>query len=654
MAATMEKVGDILEIELTGRWSDIADAKDKVKDIPGRQWHPELGEKGKWTCPADPQTADRLLRTVHPAVNDDLMLWLRESMMSHEESLTTPLPLDAQLLVPWGHQRMPWQPAVVNDENFNGALDYQRAAIDLMARNGRALLCDDMGLGKTFEAITAVEEWILRNKLPDGVTVPTGPRLAVAPASVLGGWHRELTRWLEDPPIQMIDAKTPDKRHAQLQTAIKDEAWTIVNWEQLRIKTIQAKTRNGGVRKAKVMKEPLFQYPQAAAWDLSLDDWDLAAYAKAEREFGKGDPYWLAVIADEIHRAKNKDSQQTKGLHRVSGKTMFGLTGTPIMNSPDELWALLRWLWPAEYHERGAAYAEGAVSYWDFYYMHVEFWEDHFKRKIVTGVKNPDALRYALKDKLIRRTQSILGLKGRKRFYYDVPMPPKQKDIYDEAERSMWLAISEEAVAGNADAIKLARLAAEGGTYQELLKIPNGAARFVQLQKILENAALVGGPDASGNMDDFEQKYVDSRPEPWVVFCLFKHSCDLLAERMRKKHGARVGIYTGDVDGESRTELEDAFQRGELDILIGTVAAMREGITLTRGHLQHWMSRAVVPAWNEQGESRCDRLGQQQRVLVYIPQAPDTVSTDTVHVINTLKEGIVRTVIPQDKIENNT
>ena len=655
MAATIEKNGDVLEIEFTGRWSQIADAKEKVKDIAGRQWHPELGEKGRWTVPADPVVADRLLRTIQPTVSEELMQWIRESMVSHEESLTTPLPDDAKLLVPWGHTRMPWQPAVVNDENFNGALPYQRAAIDRMAANGRALLCDDMGLGKTFEAITAVEEWTLRNMLPDLVTVPTGPRLVIAPGAVLGGWDRELTRWLDEPNIQIVDSKTPDKRHTQIQQAIKDEAWTIINWEQLRIKRITAKTKNGGKRNAKVMKEPLFQYPQAHEWDVPLADWDLPAYAKAERMYGKADPYWLSVIADEIHRAKNKDSQQTQGLHRTRGQVMYGLTGTPIMNSPDELWALLRWLWPHQYHERGAAYSEGAVAFWDFYNMHVEFWEDHFKRKVVTGVKNPDALRYALKDKLIRRTQAILGLKGRYRMFYEVPMTTKQKAIYDEAERSMWIAIQEDVVAGNQDAIKLARLAAEGGSFAELMKIPNGAARFVRLQQILENAKLVGGPDESANMDDFEQKFADSRPHQWVVFCLFKSSCDILAERLRKKHGddVKVGVYYGDVDNADRTKLEDAFQRGELDVLVGTIAAMREGITLTRGHLQHWLSRAVVPAWNEQGESRNDRLGQQERVLVYVPQAPDTVSTDTVHVINRLKEGIVRTVIPQDKIEES-
>lgn len=990
MGAVVTKNDDLLEIKIEGRWSEIAETKEKVKSIPGRRWN---GDKKVWTVPADPVVADRLLKMIRPEADEAVMEWLRASMTNHEESLTTPLPGDAKLLIPWADRRCPWQPEIVNDERFEGALPWQRAAIDAMASWKRALLCDDMGLGKaesifslvltptgwttmgelkvgdfvvgsdghptmveavypqgvkplyrvtmkdgasvlaaddhlwsvrtpndrfrntqkwrtkttlellqthdaagnrrwevplvspvrfveqtdplpiapyflgvllgdgclrksvtltchfkdktivdrcqvltddtlrpradrltygvcggntksalvdlglmerkssnkfipevylrasvddrlallqglmdtdgynhplgragspgcsaeiavscerladgiqelvrslggtarrrikktthldshritvklppefnpfqhprkaerygartkypliqpiqsveyecdgeavcirvaaedhlyvtedyivthnTFEAMSAVEEWRLRNKLADNVTIPTGPKLVIAPASVLGGWNRELKRWLPDGDVRMIDASDPRKRHDQLAAAINDDAWAVANWEQLRVKRIEAKkARGSGKIKMSVMKEPLFQYPQAAQWDTAHEDWDIPLWRKAEREFGGTPEPWLAVIADEIHRAKNKDAAQTKGLHRVYGQVMYGLTGTPIMNSPDELWSLLAWLWPDEYHERGAAYAPGAVPYWTFYETHVDYWEDHHKRKVITGVKNPDALRYALKGKLIRRTAKILGLKGRKRFYYDVPMTKKQQKLYDEAEKAMWLAVEQDVAAGNKEAIAFARLAAEGGTTVELMRIPNGAARFVRLQQIIENAALLGGPDESANMDDFEAKFEESGQAQWVVFCNYKESCDILASRLRNKYGddIRVEIYNGDVRPQDRTEIEDAYQRGEVHVIIGTIAAMYQGITLTNGHLQHWLSRAVVPAWNEQGEARQDRLGQQELVRVYIPQAPDTVATDKVHVINRLKEGIVKAIIPQDEIQ---
>lgn len=618
MPPVLTKNGDQLELALSGcRGSEFSDAKDKIKEVPGRRWDPK---SKNWIVPADPQIADRILKTIRPEADEELLNWVRSSMSQQEESLTSPLPNDAKLQVPWGHRRCHWQPEYINDEEFTGALPYQRAAIDAMAREGRYLLCDDMGLGKTFEAITAVEEWVIRNVNPDG-TLPEGPKLIVCPASVKGTWARELNRFLEDPTVVILEG-TPAKRTEMLTKAIEDDAWVIVNWEQIRLTKQKIRTKNGGTKTVKVLKEPLF-----------------------------GTTEWLAVIADEIHRAKNRASQQTQGLWRIQGKVMFGLTGTPVMNSPDELWSLLAWLWPDEYHERGAAHSPGAQAYWAFYTDHVEFWEDHFGRKVVTGVRNPDALRFSLKKKLIRRTAELLNLKGKRRIYYDVPLNPGQQKLYDEATRAMWLLVQQEIAEGNKAALDFAKAAAEGGTVTDLLRIPNGAARLVRLQQIIENAALLGGSDDSANMDDFEQKFVDSRPNKWIVFCNYKDSCTLLADRLRSKHGAEVAIYNGDVTPADRTEIENRFQRGEIDVVVGTVEAMYQGITLTNGHLQHWLSRSFVPARNEQGEARQHRLGQQELVRVYIPQAVDTVATEKVAVANELKESIVKTIIPQDDIQ---
>jgi SNF2 family DNA or RNA helicase len=595
---------------------EFQDAKDKVSDIPGRRfdWDTKL-----WIVPATVQNAERVLKTLRPECDPEIIQWIKEAKGGAEESLTTELPDDAaDLLVPWATKRMPWQPEYVNDEKYDGLLDYQRAAVSAMAASTRAILADDMGLGKTFEAISAVEEFALRNGQIDG------PKLVVAPNSVLGGWAREISRWLEDAPHQIVDAKSPAARSKQLEAAIEESAWTIVNWEQLRVKKEKVLLKNGGRKTVTMLKEPLFE-----------------------------DTEWLATIADEVHRAKNRKSQQTQGLWRVKGQMMLGLTGTPLMNSPDELWSILRWLWPDEYGNstpRSAKNPAGhpRVAYWAFYEDYVDYWEDQYKRKVVTGVKNPDALRFVLRGKLIRRTAAILGLKGRKRIRYEVDLNPKQRKLYDEAEKVMWLEVKKDAAAGDTTALQIEQAVDPVGM---LYNIPNGAARMIRCQQILENPAILGGEDDSALMDDFEQKFIDSRPTQWVVACKFKESCNILAARLRSKYNADVGVYTGDTPPEDRTKMEDAFQRGELDVIVGTLDATKEGITLTSGHSMYQLTRAWVPATNEQWESRCDRLGQQELVRIYIPLPRNTVSTNNVEPTNTLKEGIVKTVIPKDEIK---
>jgi SNF2 family DNA or RNA helicase len=658
--AILTKVADTLELDLSKcRGMEFQDALAKARDIPGRRFD---YDRKLWLFPGDdPLVAERVITTIQPQTDDALKEWVIESKMQAEADLTTAMPDDADVQVPWGRTRMPWQPEAVNDERFDGLKDYQRTAVDLLARVRRAILADDMGLGKTLEAISTVEEYVLRNPRDDG-TAPEGPRLIAAPSSVKGAWVRELTRWLRDAPIQLVDAKLADKRHKQVVAGIKDNAWVIVNWEQLRVQAeiIKIKRRSGAISKRKVihMKEPLFQVPWLAESDPSLDDLDFRTVENTIRR-GEGG-HWLAVLADEAHRAKNRKAAQSMGLHRTQGEIMLALTGTPIMNSPDELWSLLHWLYPSEFGD--STMTEKRIPYGTFYDTYVDYYEnEQFGGKIVTGVKNPDALRFLLRDRMVRRTASQVrkgSLPGKRRVYYEVPLLPKQQKLYDEAEKQMWLEVTKEAAEGDAAAAKFLKAAQDGATPSQLYRITNGAARMVRLQQIIENPAILGGDDVSAIMDDFIEKFVDSggreKDHQWVVGCKFVPSVALLAARLRKV-GAKVAVYHGDVDPADRTKIEEAFQNGLLDAIVGTTQSMKEGITLTRGHLMYSLTAEWVPADNDQWEARCaNRTGQQNFTLIYRPQAPNTVATDNVRPTNQRKERIVRTVVATDTIEEVT
>lgn len=613
MPPVIVKDGETLRISLSNcRGYEFMDAKDKVKEITGRRWDPETKD---WLVPATAANADRLFRTIHPEDNPELTQWIADSVAQETEDLTTPLPDDAELLVPWATERCEWQPEFVNEEEFKGLLPYQRSAVDLMAKEERIILGDDMGLGKTLTALSAIEEWKLRNPREDGLPWHL-PTLIIAPASVSGSWAREIRRWLpDDTPLCYINGRwSKTKRDAVLKQGIEDGAYIVVNWEQIRIEKRRVNVKGGGQRTVKVMKQPLFEQTE-----------------------------WLAVIADEVHKAKSPTSLQSLGLRRIQNFHIgSGLTGTALMNSPDELWAILAWLWPDDFHERGAAHAPGALAYWPFYMEYVEFYEDHNERKVITGVKNPDALRFLLRKRLIRRTADILGLKGRKRIYYGMDLNPEQRKLYDEAEKAMWLQVIADANEGKADALTFIEKVENG----DLLRIPNGGARFVRLRQIVESPALIGGPDDSAVLDDAVEKVVGSKPEPWVIFTEFKETNYLLKHRLERE-GFKVEVYNGDVSPIDRTKIEDAFQRGEVDVIVGTIKAMYQGVTFTRGNRQLWVSRDVTPDINEQGEARNDRLGQQRLVTVFIPQPVDTVSSDKVEAINRLKEGIVRSVLPK-------
>lgn len=623
MPPVLTKTDDTLEVDLAlcSRGAEFKDALERVQGMRDNVTARFDWDRKLWLFPAEPDIAERLVKGVGCVADKAIMDWIISAGREKAEELSTKLPDDVanRLHIPWGHARAAWQPKIVNGETVTGLMPFQRVAVDHMVRHRRVLLGDEMGLGKTLISLSAVEEYRLRH----GVD---GPKLVVSPASVKGSWLREIKRWLEpDTPVIVVDAATALKRTKQIEEGIEASGWILCNWEQLRVKkekrTRQVRRKDGSVsprtETVKVAKEPLF-----------------------------GSTEWLAVIGDEIHRAKNRNSQQSQGLRLLDATLKFGLTGTAVQNSPDELWAILAWLFPEDYHEDGQKNGHvGRMAYWPFYMTFCDHYEA-YGRKMVVGVKNADALRFRLKDRMVRRTARTLGLKGRKRFYYPVDLSTYQRKLYDEATNSMWLQVEKDAAEGDKSAQKLIDTVLSGGN---IYTIPNGAARMVRQRQILESPALLGGDDDSAVLDDLVTRVTDSRPDQWVVFCEFKDTCDLICARLGKQ-GLTVGVYTGDVKPADRTALEDAFQMGDIDVMVGTIGAMREGITLTAAHEQFWVSRAVVPAWNEQGEARLDRKGQQERVNVWIPQARDTIADGTIQMINDRKEKIVRNVQPMDPI----
>ena len=616
MPAILKRGEGQLELDLSplrGSGGEFEDARAKAQEVPGRyfDWDRKL-----WCFPDEAHVAERLIHSIQPKVASEIIEWVRSARQRESQELTTNLPDDAELQVDWAKHRVEHQPEFImiagEPHPFNGLMKHQRPMVDLAARVRKLVIADDMGLGKSGTSISAVEEWRIRNKFLDG-TYPEGPRLIIAPNSVKGSWVRELRMWLgRDGAYQVIDHPRPEKRREQIQQAVEGHAWLIANWEQIRAKKEKQKKerRDGSVSTKMVekMKEPLFETTD-----------------------------WLAVIADEVHRAKNRKSQQARGLLRCRADdgVMLALSGTPLMNSPDELWSILKWLWPKEY-----------TSYWRFYEQYVDYYEGYFG-KVITGVKNPDALRFELKDRLARRTQGqVLELPGKGRIPVDIDLNKKQRKLYDEAETALWLKVEQEIEEGSASAKKFAEAAVAG---ESMYRIPNGAARTTRLRQILETPANLGGEDDSAVLDRCVEMIMDSRPEQWVVFCEFKPTVECLIQRLQEK-GITAEAYTGDVEPQDRSRLEDSFQAGTTDVIVGTIKAMFQGITLTAGNRQFWVSRDWTPDINEQGEDRQNRIGQDRRVMVFIAQPQNTVATDKVEPTNRLKEKIVRTVLPKDHI----
>ncbi|WP_077797508.1 DEAD/DEAH box helicase [Streptomyces sp. JHA26] len=163
--------------------------------------------------------------------------------------------------------------------------DYQLeglAWLDLMTSLGLGgCLADDMGLGKT---ITVIALHLKRAR--------TEPTLVVCPASLLGNWQREITRFAPGVPVRRFHG--PDRTLDGLR-----DGFVLTTYGTMR----------------------------SAAATLAEQPWGM-------------------VVADEAQHVKNPYSATAKALRTIPSPARVALTGTPVENNLSELWALLDWTTP--------------------------------------------------------------------------------------------------------------------------------------------------------------------------------------------------------------------------------------------------------------------------------------------------------------------
>ncbi|MGW3647304.1 DEAD/DEAH box helicase [Streptomyces sp. NPDC000878] len=163
--------------------------------------------------------------------------------------------------------------------------DYQLrglAWLDLMTSLGLGgCLADDMGLGKT---ITVIALHLRRAR--------SEPTLVVCPASLLGNWQREITKFAPGVPVRRYHG--PDR-------TLEDMTGGFVL------------TTYGTMR--------------STASQLAEQPWGM-------------------VVADEAQHVKNPYSATAKALRTIPTPARVALTGTPVENNLSELWALLDWTTP--------------------------------------------------------------------------------------------------------------------------------------------------------------------------------------------------------------------------------------------------------------------------------------------------------------------
>ena len=307
------------------------------------------------------------------------------------------------------------------------------------------------------------------------------------------------------------------------------------------------------------------------------------------------------VIADEIHKCKNPNSQQGKGFQRLLAKERIAVSGTPLMNSIEDLYIILKWL-DQETH-----------TFTQF--------KNHYC--IFGGFGDHQIIAYKNKNEIVQKLNNCM-LRRRKEDVLDLP-PKNNIPIYLDMSKEEWKLYDEvrTALREQIDLIKLS---------------PNPLAQLTRLRQVTGYSSLLSSTATHTTKLDMMMQLIEdavANEEKVVVFSEFSQVIYEAYKRCKKYNPA---LITGDVKIEQRDIEVQKFQNNEeCKVILGTRQAMGTGITLTAGNNVIFLDEPWNEANKNQAMDRCHRIGTTKTVNVYTLMCQDTIDEVVNEIV--LKKG---------------
>jgi len=296
------------------------------------------------------------------------------------------------------------------------------------------------------------------------------------------------------------------------------------------------------------------------------------------------------IVFDESHYLKNEKAARTKVSVRLANwptvKGLICLSGTPILNRPAEFYNVLKMLMPgsfANWFDFVKKYAGAYHTGWG--------WDTAGATNIDKsddGVTVP--LNHLLRDLMLRRTYDDEGIAESMPDLVQTTvlceLTKAQRATYD-ADYDRWME-------------EYDRLNALGA-------IPPGYAL-----NLLTALRHLCGQMKVTHAVEWAEDYHKQTGKPLIIFAHHRDIINAIRSELEKEW--RTGSITGEVPSEMRQQLVDEFQAGDLDFLICSTLAAKEGITLTNADTTLFVEREWVPAWEQQAAHRVRRMSQESSV----------------------------------------
>lgn len=330
-----------------------------------------------------------------------------------------------------------------------------------------------------------------------------------------------------------------------------------------------------------------------------------------------------AIIVDEAHFLRNRDTKQSKAIHQLGklAKHRYVLTGTPTVKHPADIFGILTFLYPDKFS-----------SYWGFINRYFKTYKGFFGVEIGEPIKHRQAELLDLIDAISTqrlRKDVMQWLPDKQRIEHHIQLNSKQQKIYDQMKNDF--------IAEYDD---------------QLIDTPNILSQLMRLRQITLEPSLLGFDIPSAKTDAIleaiENNTYTEKGEPIVIMSAFTSYLNKL-KPLLEKSGRKVEMITGQMTTAQKQQSAENFQCGTTDTLLCNIKSAGTGFTLDRAEVIFFLDKEWNPSDNEQAEDRITPTTENNRhahtIVSFICE--NTVESKMEQLLKTKKD--LTSVINQSK-----
>ena len=337
----------------------------------------------------------------------------------------------------------------------------------------------------------------------------------------------------------------------------------------------------------------------------------IASYASVARNAEQfGEKVWNYVVLDEAHRVKNHTTATAKACKSLLARHKLAVTGTPIQNRLRDVWAVFDSILPGHLGDNVGAFEKSFGT-------PIEKHDDEAAAARLRKRIDPFKLRRlkteVAKDlpPLNQQVRAVRMLDEQQQLYRDLVQEIVPAGIEALRNRGGPLDVLEKL-------LRLRQICAHPKLLDKTLPLYGSSAKFDELRDLLEECL------------EAEHKV--------LVFTQWKQMADLIREHLAAEQIAH-GMLDGSVPADARAALVKNFQRADgPPVLIVSLLAGGEGITLTQADTVIMYDRWWNPAIEDQAIARAHRIGQQRPVTAYILETRGTIEQRLAAMLASKKE----------------